>query len=434
MTLNKLKQFRIGVYTILGKAKDALFDLMDAVLVTRSVYSFAELSVSPVFRRKWSSIYEAIQDSEPPRKELMKLYIKQLSLREQIVLAGDHTAWGRPDARTLKERTFEHQAHPMSGAKPVTIGQGYSTIAIIPETEGSWALPLLHERITSFENPIEKAAAQLRLVCENLPTRPISLWDAEYGCASFVKQTADIGADKLMRVRSNRLFYGAPPIYRGNGRPRIHGDKFKVNDSSTWWIPDQKLEVNDSKMGGMCIRLWCNLHFQQSSKHSMNLIQIQRTDELGEMKTKPLWLVWVGISMPTLSQLWRLYFRRFAIDHWYRFAKQRLHWTLPNLSTPEQCERWSDLLPLMTWQLWLARNFVTDNPLPWQKPKPKLSPGRVAQAMAEVFAAIGTPAQAPKPRGKSPGWPEGQTRTRRIRYPTVKKSTIKPKKQPPQSA
>jgi hypothetical protein len=33
MTLEKLKQFRTGVYTILGKAKDALFDLMDAVLV-----------------------------------------------------------------------------------------------------------------------------------------------------------------------------------------------------------------------------------------------------------------------------------------------------------------------------------------------------------------------------------------------------------------
>ena len=54
--------------------------------------------------------------------------------------------------------------------------------------------------------------------------------------------------------------------------------------------------------------------------------------------------------------------------------------------------------------------------------------------MGEIFAAIGTPAQAPKPRGKSPGWTEGQTRTRRIRYPTVKKSTAKSQKQVPQSA
>lgn len=64
----------------------------------------------------------------------------------------------------------------------------------------------------------ELAAAQLRLVCQNLPTRPLSLWDAEYGCASFVKHTADIAADKLMRLRSNRLLYSAPPPYTGIGR------------------------------------------------------------------------------------------------------------------------------------------------------------------------------------------------------------------------
>ena len=60
--LISVKLFRQGVYTLLGNGKDALFDLMDAVLVTRSVYSFVELSVSPVFRRQWSSIYEAIED------------------------------------------------------------------------------------------------------------------------------------------------------------------------------------------------------------------------------------------------------------------------------------------------------------------------------------------------------------------------------------
>ena len=60
-TVDQLKQFRQGVYTILGNGKDALFDLMDAVLVTRSVKSFVELSMSPVFRRKWSSIYESLE-------------------------------------------------------------------------------------------------------------------------------------------------------------------------------------------------------------------------------------------------------------------------------------------------------------------------------------------------------------------------------------
>ncbi|MHC5850077.1 hypothetical protein [Nostoc sp.] len=71
--------------------------------------------------------------------------------------------------------------------------------------------------------------------------------------------------------------------------------------------------------------------------------------------------------MPSIEKVWRLYLRRFPVDHWYRFLKQRLHWTVPKLSTPKQCERWSDLMPLMTWELWLARDIVTDNPLPWQK-------------------------------------------------------------------
>ncbi|WZF20144.1 hypothetical protein WKK05_12905 [Nostoc sp. UHCC 0302] len=54
--------------------------------------------------------------------------------------------------------------------------------------------------------------------------------------------------------------------------------------------------------------------------------------------------------------------------------------------------------------------------------------------MGGIFAAIGTPAQPPKPRGKSPGWKTGQPRTRRIRYPIVKKTTTRPRKQQPESA
>jgi len=46
-----------------------------------------------VFRRKWPSIYEAIQDTRPDRDKLMELYIKQIPVEGRILLAGDHTAW-----------------------------------------------------------------------------------------------------------------------------------------------------------------------------------------------------------------------------------------------------------------------------------------------------------------------------------------------------
>lgn len=109
-------------------------------------------------------------------------------------------------------------------------------------------------------------------------------------------------------------------------------------------------------------------------------------------------------------------------------AKQRLHWTLPSLSTPHQGERWSDLMPLITWQLWLARELVKDDHLPWQKPQVNLTPGRVAQSMSGLLVEMGTPAIAPKPRGKSPGWEKDKKRHKRKRYPGVKKRKSSEKK------
>jgi hypothetical protein len=49
------------------------------------------------------------------------------------------------------------------------------------------------------------------------------------------------------------------------------------------------------------------------------------------------------------------------------------------LATPEQVEHWSDLLPLLTWQLWQVSTLVNDVRLPWQKPQPAghKTPGRV---------------------------------------------------------
>ncbi len=136
----------------------------------------------------------------------------------------------------------------------------------------------------------------------------------------------------------------------------------------------QSLEVDDPKLGRVRVRLWENLHFRKTAARPMSLIRVERLDEKGNLRvSKPLWLAWIGEEMPSLSEVWRLYLRRFTVDHWYRFLKQRLHWTLPKLSTPKQCERWSDLMPMITWELWLARDIVADNPLPWQKSIDKLT-------------------------------------------------------------
>jgi hypothetical protein len=148
----------------------------------------------------------------------------------------------------------------------------------------------------------------------------------------LLNQTDEIEADFLMRIRSNRCLYSAPPAYTGKGRPRKHGQKFKLNDSSTWWEATEMVEVVDSKLGLLRVRMWQDLHFSGSATHAMQLILVERILlEESRSKSQPLWLVWVGEKMPPLSGIRRQYLRRFAVDHWYRFLSSTI--TLDSSST-----------------------------------------------------------------------------------------------------
>ena len=89
MIFQKLQEFRKSIYEYLGTGKDAVFELMDAVLTSPSISSYVSLSMNPLFRRKWSSIYEGLRDSRPARGKLMKLMVQEIPTEEQPCLAGD---------------------------------------------------------------------------------------------------------------------------------------------------------------------------------------------------------------------------------------------------------------------------------------------------------------------------------------------------------
>jgi hypothetical protein len=101
------------------------------------------------------------------------------------------------------------------------------------------------------------------------------LWDSEYGCAPFVNQTAELPVDKLMRLRSNLCLWGPPPAYGGRGRPKVHGERFKLNDSTTWSSPAPQVEVDDPDLGQLRIRVWHNLHFRLSPSHEMSILLVE---------------------------------------------------------------------------------------------------------------------------------------------------------------
>ena len=175
--------------------------------------------------------------------------------------------------------------------------------------------------------------------------------DCEYGNGLFLKQTTEIEADLLIRLASNRCVYGRPEADSGRGAPRKHGHKFKLNDPQTHPEPQLMVVVEDSKLGLVKVSLWSQLHFRNCSTREMELIRVEVIEPKAQRrKFKPLWLVWTGQTRLILSQLWRKYLRRFSLEHWYRFAKQRLFWTKPKLSSNQACEIWGDLITIMSWQ------------------------------------------------------------------------------------
>lgn len=63
MKCETLVKFRQLAYELLGAAKDATFELLDAVMTTPNAKCLADFSLNPLFRRQWSSVYEALQDA-----------------------------------------------------------------------------------------------------------------------------------------------------------------------------------------------------------------------------------------------------------------------------------------------------------------------------------------------------------------------------------
>src|SRR5689334_16702794 len=107
--LARLQEFRQAVYTCFGRAADALFNIIDALIDSPHTESFPELTLSPHFQRKWASLYEALEDGEIDQKKLQEIFIKYLpksSLGERRLILGiDATGIERPFSETSPERT-----------------------------------------------------------------------------------------------------------------------------------------------------------------------------------------------------------------------------------------------------------------------------------------------------------------------------------------
>lgn len=433
--INKLIEFRQAIYEngMLAR-RDALFDLLDALISEGAVSSFAMLSQSSRFQREWSSVYAAVEDGELDCQWLRTYLAQQVAQQGVCVFPVDSSSWPRPRSRVLNDRQYVYQASSDVNGGTVTVGYPYSLLEWCAEPHSSWSLPVDVRRVPSTQTAQEIGAEQIKALAlargDFLEALDIIAADGKYGNAGFLRRVKGLRCGILARLRCDRVLYAPPPAPTGKkGRPRVHGARFAFKEPATWGKPSEVIELEDPYWGGVRLERWGELHEKKGADVPYSVI---RACVHLERETPPpaLWLSWLapetippGITV-TAETIWRAYSCRWPVEPAIQFRKETLGWTLPRFQSTEVGDRWSELIAIACWLLFLARPIVEDKPLPWQKPQQHLTPQRVRQSLQPIFALIGSPARSPKKRGNAPGWPQGRQRTPKQRYGVVRKPSV----------
>jgi len=441
---NRLEQFRKEVYQTFNNRADALMDLVDAICSSPNARSVVEYSLTPCYRRSYSTIFKAIDEIELDdlaTARLLAPYLPRPQQRSFWVLGTDVTPQPRQFARTLPDRGMVYQPNPIKGNKPVTIGHQYSTVTLLPEAEEgsspSWVIPLMSHRVRTDEDKELIGTAQIEALLSDkeLPFRHdfcVDVGDTSYSKPACLY--ANRHHDNLVtiaRVRGTRVLYQQPVSdnaekIKKRGHPTWYGERFALQDSETWHEPDEKATCTEISRRGKVYRVkmraWHNMLMRGKRKpklpmhrHPFTLIQVLRYDEKGELACKrPMWVLAIGKQRAKLDLLaiYLTYSERYNLEHFFRFGKQKL--LLASFQTPDDVreENWWKLVHLAYAQLWAARHVASHLPRPWERNLPEMKKGLISPSLVQrdfgrIIRQIGTPAKPPKPHFISSGRPKG---------------------------
>jgi DDE superfamily endonuclease len=440
--LASLRTFRTDLHGCFSRRADALFELGDALLAAEAVGSLPHLSLQAPHRRGWGSLYDALAEGRLDVDALRATLAQDPITDGHPVYAIDLSVWPRYDAEASPERGFYYHPSRHSAGQPIVAGWAYQWLAQLSFTRDSWTAPLDVRRVHPRENAHTVAVDQITTLVAQRPlaaATPLFVFDAGYDSAHLTQAVAETPVAILVRLRADRCFYADPPLAVPSpkgGRPRKHGAKFACKDPATWPVPTAEHCTEDEQYGMVRVRAWAGLHPKQQNhpgRGTRKTREIVRGTivlvEVSRLPARPypphrLWLWWAGPGAPDLDLLWRVYVRRFDLEHTLRFCKQNLGWTMPRVRHPAQADRWTWLVVAAYTQLRLARSWVADHRLPWERPQDlgTLTPCRVRRALSALLPLVGTPARAPKPCGRSPGRPAGSRSGRATRYPALKKA------------
>src|SRR5258706_6806745 len=162
MNLNTLNEFRHAVSGCFKQAGDALFNSVDALSSETAAHSFPELSLSPFFQRKWSSIYEAFEDGEIKSEHLRQVFVQFAPLPstgQHVFLGVDTSNLFRPQAKTSADRTMVPIPNLPDGHHAACPGWVISSVVLLPEEAGQGTVDVNNRRVPSTGYATKVAAS-----------------------------------------------------------------------------------------------------------------------------------------------------------------------------------------------------------------------------------------------------------------------------------
>jgi DDE superfamily endonuclease len=435
MNSNILRQFRHDVYDCFPKAKDALFNTIDALMSEPQAKSLPEVTQSLWFERQWSSVYEGLEDGRIDHIALRKVfwrYVAQAVPGHRLWIGIDVSGIARPSSVTAADRTALTVHNLPKGTKAITYGWHFSTMVALSAQASSRTFLLDQQRVKSDTTAIQVAVEQLRQVATQVPARSVVVLDRGYDASWLWCQLSGLGVGVLGRLKQKRRFYRPAPLPSGKrGAPYKDGALLQIGNTATYGTPDGQASRKDGKGRSVEISWWRNVHVKDARWLSLTVIRVVRP-QASNTKRDPRtsWLVWLGDEQEDVAEIALGYALRFGQEHGYRFDKQGLLWDEPRLRTPEQFERWSQIVAIAHNHLLLARDLVEIQLRPWESKRRPITLQQVRSGMNQLLQQLGTPARPSKPRGKSKGRSIGTKVRKATRFPVVFKKPKLPQPVP----
>lgn len=467
---SKLQKFREELYGFFLKRSDSIMNLLDAISGHgHQCDSVVKLSTSPLFKRQYTSITDAVSNGLPKVdwnsiQRLIYQYRNTDKDNEPHRFIVDCTANPRMHARTLEDRHMTHFPNPAPGNKPVCIGHQYSVLASLPNEVSSkqkhWLLPLSAVRVKSSEKGNEIGMTQITDAIQSLGLTDklsISIGDSLYStenCRAIASSQENLL--HIFRLNSRRNIFFPPTdntenIPKNGGRQKEFGTKMNLGESETHPQSDQSITVdwasNKGKKYKVNIQVWNNMLLRgsrkfRSSQHPLNVIRIEVFDEEGKAVYKrPLWLGVFGKRRHEISLIdaFENYQSRYNIEHLFRFSKGNLLIDKHQTAEVQHEESWWSLCLLAYAQLYLAKDISSCLPRPWERYLPAYqnpdgnkdrssTPSQTQRGFYDILKVIGTPARESVKRGSPRGRMIGEVKTKRTLHPVIFKTKTKSKK------